>query len=323
MRAALYRRPGLADEVLEVVVLPEPLPQPGQVRVRMRFSGVNPTDWKRRLNEAPPHGEFQIPNQDGSGVIDMVGPGVDPARIGEEVWVFHGAVGHWYGTAAELLCVTDAQAVRLPEHITLEQGALIGIPYMTAAHALSYAPAGSRPTVLVQGGAGAVGFAALQLGRHERMRVITTVSSDDKAAIAAIAQPDAIVNYRSPDFPEDLARSAPEGFGLVTEVDLDRNLPTYVAHLQSGAHVAAYASDGFAEHVPVRALMFRNANLHFFVIYALPQEQIEAARAKVSEFLQAAPITTLPIREYSLEETARAHDDVQQGLIGRAVIRIE
>ena len=322
MRAVIYRKSGPAGQVLQVVDLPEPAPGPGQVSVRLAYSGVNPTDWKRRLNEAPRFGEFQIPHHDGAGLIDQVGPGVDPGRRGERVWVYHGAVGQPFGTAAEVVCVGDTQAVPLPPHVPLLQGATIGIPYMTAAHALSFAPGDTSTTVLVQGGAGAVGFAVLQLARARGMTVVTTVSNEEKASIARAAHPDAILNYRAPEFAKQLREVAPAGLELVTEVDLDRNLATYVDQLQAGAHVVAYASNGFAENVPVRALMFRNANLHFFVVYLLPDSQIESAVAAVRGLLDSGNLPSLPIHEYGVHEVAQAHDDVQAGLVGRAVIRL-
>ncbi len=323
MRAVTYTKPGPAGQVLRLSELPDPEPGPGQVRVRICFSGVNPTDWKRRSAEPPKYDGFQVPHQDGSGVVDRVGAGVNPDRLGQSVWVYHSAIGHAYGTAAEFLCIPERQAVPLPSHVSLLQGATLGIPYLTAAHALSFAPSLEGLNILVQGGAGAVGYAAIQLARSENARVVTTVSGDAKAELAGLAGPHVILNYRSSKFLDHLKEASGTGFDLVTEVDLGFNLPTYAEQLALDAHVAAYASDGSAAPIPPRVLMFRNAHLHFFVVYLLQDRQIDNAVAKVQVMLDDGVITALPINEYEFGHVARAHDAVEGGLVGRAVIRIE
>jgi len=303
--------------------IPDPLPRAGEVRVRIRYSGVNPTDWKRRTGEAPLHHGFQVPHQDGSGNIDLVGDGVKPERIGQRVWVYHAAVGHEFGTAAEYVCLPERQAVVLPTGISLAQGATLGIPYLTAAHALSFAKDLDNANVLVQGGAGAVGYAAIQLARQSNHTIVTTVSTDYKADLADQARPDAVLNYRSPTFASQLAGFAGTGFDLITEVDLRMNLATYIPHLACDAHIVAYASDGSDAPVPVRSMMFRNANAHFFVVYLLAQKQVDAAVESVQEMLTFGDFTSLPLHEYELDAVSDAHDDVQEGLVGRAIIRIQ
>ena len=322
MRAVIYREAGVAKEVLRTSEIPDPEPSFGELRVRISYSGVNPTDWKRRLGEPPQHGGFQVPHQDGSGIVDRVGDGVSPERLGERVWVFHAAIGHSFGTAAEYVCVPAWQAVPLPAEVSLSQGATLGIPYLTAAHALEYAPVRKGVNILVHGGAGAVGYAASQLARYMNARIVTTVSGEAKADIAHMARPDVVLNYRSAQYPTQLRDAAGQGFDLVTEVDLRQNLPTYVELLSLEAHVVAYASDGSAAAVPVRTLMFRNANVHFFVVYLLPRTQLEAAVAMVQGMIASQEVPTLPLHEYDFGDIATAHDDVQQGLVGRALIRI-
>lgn len=323
MRAVTYSRSGPAAQVLRMVEIPDPEPEAGQVRVRIAYSGVNPTDWKRRAGEGPLYGGFQVPHQDGSGVIDLVGEGVGPERVGERVWVYHAAIGHAYGTAAQFVCLPERQAVPLPDNVSLAQGATLGIPYLTAAHALAYLPAIEGSHVLVQGGAGAVGFAAIQLGRHMNARIVTTVSGTEKADLARMARADVVLNYRSPEFSAGLAEAARGGFDLVTDVDLANNLSAYVDQLSLGAHIVAYASDGSSASIPVRLLMFRNASAHFFVVYLLPDDEVAAAVSTVRAMLASRAFISLPLHEYELGDVARAHDDVQRGIVGRALIRIE
>jgi NADPH2:quinone reductase len=185
MRAAVYRRHGPAAEVLGVEELDQPQPGPGEVRVRVAVSGVNPTDWKSRQGASPEPvaGGFQVPNQDGAGVIDEVGSGVDPARVGERVWLYFAAWRRPYGTAAEYTVVPAHRAVPLPESAGLDLGASLGIPAMTAHRCLfADGPVDGR-TVLVAGGAGAVGHFAIELACAAGATVISTVSSGEKAAL--------------------------------------------------------------------------------------------------------------------------------------------
>jgi len=188
MRAAIYERRGPAEDVLRVVDLDDPVPDDGEVRVRVAVSGINPTDIKSRMGKSSGMGGAsdplawprQIPHQDGAGIIDAVGAGVDPGRVGEPVWLYHAAAGRPTGTAAQYVCVPSAQAIRLPAGIPMGQAAGIGIPFITAHRCLFADGDVSGLTVLVTGGAGAVGNAAVQLARWRGARVLTTVSSDEK-----------------------------------------------------------------------------------------------------------------------------------------------
>ena len=200
MRAAQYAPLGPAADVLSVVELDDPQPAPGEVRVRLSFSGVNPTDWKRRSVGPLAPGPAQIPNHDGAGVIDAVGPGADPQRVGERVWVFHAARNRTAGTAATLVCVPSAQAVPLPDHISLELGASLGIPYITAHAALTGDGPVAGQTVLVTGGGGAVGHAAVELGTFLDADVIATASTPEKAQSAGAAGARKVLDYRAVDY---------------------------------------------------------------------------------------------------------------------------
>src|SRR3954452_2064948 len=180
MRAARYERTGPAEDVIEITEIDTPEPGPGEVRVRVAYSGVNPTDWKSRAGATSGlSGAFQIPNQDGSGTIDAVGDGVDPARVGERVWIYFAAWQRPWGTAAEYSLVPGECAVRLPDNASFEVGASIGIPSMTA-HRCLFAD-GHLDRVLVAGGAGAVGREAIELAKWaSASEIIATVSSEEK-----------------------------------------------------------------------------------------------------------------------------------------------
>ena len=199
MRAALYDRYGSAGEVLRVEEIPTPEPGPGEVRVKITYSGVNPTDWKSRSGSTPrPIDGFQIPHHDGAGVIDAAGQGVDPGRIGQRVWLWFAAAGRHWGTAAEWTVVPAEQAVPLPDGASFELGASLGVPAMTAHRCLFADGPIDGKTVLVAGGAGAVGHFAIELAKFYGARVVTTVSGPDKAELAKKTGADLVVNYREP-----------------------------------------------------------------------------------------------------------------------------
>lgn len=320
MRAAVYEQMGRAADVLRVREVPDPRPGPGEVLVRVAASGVNPTDWRSRTN-ADPAFDWQIPHQDGAGTIEAVGQGVDAARIGERVWIYHAANARQYGTAAELTCVPSIQAVRLPDQVSMEQGAGLGIPSITAHWCLlGDGPIAGR-TVLVTGGAGAVGHAAIELARHAGARVITTVSSDGKAAIARAAGADAVLNYRDPDFLSALKVAVPEGVDRVVDVALGANLDADLSVLRPHGTIITYAVEARDLVVPVRRLMGVNANIRFMLVYGLRREAIEAAVRDISEALDRGRLTRLPEHEFSLQDVVAAHEAVEGGAVGKVLVR--
>lgn len=317
MRAIAYQAAGPAHDVLEVLELPDPQPAAGEVRVRIHTSAVNPTDVKRRLAETPPRGPLQVPHQDGSGVIDMVGEAVSSGRIGERVWVYHAAHDRAFGTAAEFVCLPAAQAVPLPDSVTLTDASLVGIPFMTAAHALSLAGDLDGASVLITGGAGAVGSAAISLARHAGAEVTATVSSPVKEQLAQKAGSHRVLRYTSGDWTTQLAEHA---YDAVIDVALGTNLPNYLPYLRRGAHVVSYSSDGNELHTSVRPLMFVNATLHFFVIYLLDAQALDTAVKQVCKALDAGIRPMLPVQHFDVTAGAEAHDFVEKRELGRAAI---
>jgi NADPH2:quinone reductase len=322
--AARYERTGAAREVLRVGEVDAPAPGPGEVRVRLRVSGVNPTDWKSRAGatERPLAHGFQIPNQDGAGVIEAVGEGVDPARAGERVWVFFAAWQRPWGTAAQWTVVPAERAVALPDGASDDLGASLGIPAMTAHRCLLADGPVDGATVLVAGGAGAVGHAAIELANWLGARVIATVSSEEKAALARAAGAHAVVNYRLSDAAEQIRVHAPDGVDRVVEVALGPNLALDLDVAGANAAIVTYADTGGEAAVPPRRLMAPNLVLRFVLVYTMPPAAIAAAVADVSAAVRDGALSTLPLHRFALEDTAGAHDAVEAGAVGKVVIDV-
>ena len=324
MLAATFEQTGPAD-LMRVREVAPPEPGPGEVRVRVRVSGVNPSDWKTRSGalgrELP--GPFQIPNQDGAGVIDRVGEGVDGARVGERVWLYFAAWQSPWGTAAQWTVVPAERAVALPDGASDELGASLGIPALTAHRCLLADGSIEGRNVLVAGGAGAVGHAAIELARWAGAHVITTVSDPEKAEIARAAGADAVVDYRAPDAVEQVREAAPEGVDRIVEVSLSRNLQLDLAVAAPHAVISSYANNGGDEvAVPIRRMMLANQLLRFVFLYTMPAEALRAAVAGVSDAVRAGALSTLPLHRFPLEQTGAAHDAVQGGAVGKVVIDV-
>ena len=320
MRAAVYRVTGAARDVLRIEEVGRPEPGPGEVLVRVHASGVNPTDFKTRAGAtARPIDEFQIPHQDGAGVIEAVGAGVDPARVGERVWVWLAAFGRRWGTAAEWTVVPARQANRLPDGASFELGASLGVPAMTAHYCLFADGPVAGKTVLVAGGAGAVGHYAIELAKHAGARVVTTVSSPEKAALAARAGADLVVNYRDPDALEQIKAFVPVA-DRVVEVALGANLALDLAIAGPSTVVVSYAADGPDPVLPVRACMTANVTLRFVLLYGVPAAALDAAATDVTAALAAGALTGLPAHRFPLSEIAAAHEAAERGAVGKVIV---
>ncbi|GAA1734259.1 NADPH:quinone reductase [Aeromicrobium alkaliterrae] len=322
MRAALYRRNGRASDVLEIVDLEVPDPGPGEVRVRIVTSGINPTDWKTRDGHAGrvPDG-FQVPHHDGSGVVDAIGPGVDHLAPGQRVWLYLSAFGNRYGTAAEHALVPAERVVPLPDDASHELGACLGVPALTAAHCLGGDPNDlSGTTVLVAGGAGAVGHFAIELAKHAGAYVVATVSSAAKRDLAIAAGADTVVLYTDPDAVEQiLAANGP--VDRVVEVALADNLALDLAVVAPGATIATYAAAGELA-IPASDFMVNNLSLTFTLLYGLTPEQMAAAVRWTSEAVAAGSLTALPIHPYALEQIAAAQDRVAENPVGKVLLQV-
>ena len=321
MLAAYYSQRGNSD-VLTVDEIATPGPGVGEVRVRLQVAAVNPTDWKSRAHAAPMDFDVQVPGQDGAGVIEAVGPGVDIGRIGERVWVYHAAFQRQYGTAAQFTVVPARQAVPIPDGIGIDQAAALGIPYLTAYGCLFADGPLDGQTVLVHGGAGAVGHAAIQLARRAGAHVVATVSSEAKGEIAADAGAHVVVDYTAEGAIEAIRSAARAGVDRIIEVDLTRNLDLDLAVIVPGGVIVTYAADAADPALPVRTLMTRNATLRFALVYGFPPALLAAGVAEVTAGLAAGDITPLPVVRFSLADIAAAHDAVQSRTPAKVLVDI-
>ncbi|GAA0394879.1 NADPH:quinone reductase [Microbispora corallina] len=334
MRAIVYEKTGDSD-VLREAERPVPEPGPGEVRVRVVRSGVNPTDWKSRRGRL----EFPeaVPNQDGSGVVDAIGPGVEGLRTGQRVWLWEAAWQRPGGTAQEYVVLPERQAVPLPDGASFDLGASLGIPALTAHRCLTVADGGpdrlapgalDGRTVLVAGGAGAVGNAAIQLARWAGAVVVTTVSSEEKAALARAAGASHVVNYREEDAAGAIRAAAPDGIDIVVEVAPGPNAGLDAAVLAPDGVVAVYANNGGDEiTVRVRELFTRNIRYQFVLVYTVTEAAKLAAVEDVSAAVAAGAIRVgteagLPLHRFPLERTAEAHDAVEAGTVGKVLVDV-
>ena len=323
MKAVWFEQNGPA-QVMQVGEMPEPEPGPGEVRIKVISSGVNPSDWKRRLGTTSPMAFPRvIPHQDGAGVIDRVGPGVPASRIGERVWLFESQFGRPFGTAAEYTVQPSGHAVAMPDSISFEQGACLGVPAMTAHRCLFADGPLEGKVVLVPGGAGAVGHYAVQEAKLAGATVISTVSSDHKAAIATAAGADHIINYRTEDVAARIMDiTGGEGVDHIAEVDFAGNFPVTSQVLKTNGVVAIY-SWGLIQQPPV-PLQFRNSNtlVRNVLVYEMPEPAKEAAIADITAWLESGALSHQVGPHFPLEETVAAHLAVEGGAIGNVIVDV-
>ena len=323
MKAVWYEQNGGAD-ILEYGDMPDPQPEPGEVRVRVVTSGVNPSDWKRRQGLTNKI-EFPrvIPNQDGAGIIDAVGSGVDQSRVGERVWLFESQFRRPFGTGAEYTVQPSGHAIRLPDNTDFSPAAGLGVPAMTAHRCVFADGPISGKTVLVPGGAGAVGHYAIQQAKLGGATVISTVSSDEKGQIALAAGADHIVNYREGETVEKI-RSLTGGDGVdhIVEVDLAANFPVRRQILKSSGVVAGYAAGN--SPAPSIPLQFDSTNvtLRMVLVYDMPEAAKDAAVADITTWLEDEKLIPFTGPHFSLKQLKDAHLAVERGAVGKVVIDV-
>jgi NADPH2:quinone reductase len=304
---------------LAVEEIDAPEPGPGEVRVKVAVSGVNPTDVKARSGAVPrPIRGFQVPHQDGAGVIESVGPDVDPARVGQRVWLMLAAVGP-YGTAGELCVVPQEHALPLSAEASFELGASLGVPAVTAQHCLLADGPISSQTVLVAGGAGAVGHFAIELARLAGARVIATVSSAEKAELARASGADLVVDYKDRDVVDQIKAFSPT-VDRVIEVNLGANLDLDLQLAHPGTTVVCYAASGSDPALPVRACMSANVVLRFVLLYGVVKHALLEAARGVNDAVAAGALTGLPEHRFTLDQIAAAHEAQEAGVVGKVLV---
>jgi NADPH2:quinone reductase len=325
MRAAIYKTTGPAAEVLKVEELPTPRPGVGEVRVKLAFSGANPSDVKSRSGASNRGWNFPvtIPHSDGAGVIDAVGAGVDAGLAGRRVWVYNGQWERAFGTAAQYIALPAAQAVPLPGSISFEAGASIGIPLMTAFHAVAACGSLIGRTVIVAGAAGSVGHYATQLARIAGAHVIALISSEAKAKIAREAGAHETVNYREEDVAARIkALTGGRGASCIIDLDAAGNGKHYAAWLEFGGKAVIYGSNAKDVSVPFGPMISNFVSMYFFIVYRLPQQQMRETIEGITQLLDAGLLTHPEPAIYALDDIAAAHQRIEAGANAKVLIRL-
>jgi NADPH:quinone reductase len=325
MRAAFYERNGAARAVLRLGDVPTPEPVPGEVRVKVMASGVNPSDVKAREGRTRKIAYPRvIPHSDGAGVIDDVGVGVDKARIGERVWIWNAQWKRAAGTCAEYAVLPEAMAVRLPEYVGFAEGACLGIPAMTAYQAVATAEVWAGSTLLVAGGAGGVGHYAIQFAKARGGVIITTVSSEAKAELARQAGADHTIDYKREDVGArvmDLTDNA--GIDAVIEMDLAANARLYPRVLRPRGAVVVYGTGTPEAQIPSQWMLVNAITLKFIYVYELTPEERAAAVGEITRMLEAKRLINNVAKSFPLAEIAAAHEAVEGGQVpGNVVVSI-
>jgi NADPH2:quinone reductase len=322
MLAVQYETSGPRLGELEVVELERPQAGPGEVLVRLRVSGVNPTDVGARSGRGFDRGHARVvPNHDGAGEIVAVGDGVVPARIGERVWVYLAQWRRAQGTAAQWIALPSERAIALPDSASFDLGAGLGIPALTAHRCLFLDGPIEGTAVLVAGGAGAVGHAAIELARFGGARVAATVSSAEKAQLAQAAGAQLVVNYRTEDVLEAVRSWAPEGIDRAVEVAIGANVELDAEVLAPNRDVISYGAPDKPIVVPF-AMMLKNGGVRFVLVYTMPEASKDQAVADITRALSAGALSALPALRFSLEQTDAAHEAVRSHAVGKVLIDI-
>jgi NADPH:quinone reductase len=325
VKAVWYERTGPAHAVLAPGEMPTPEAAAGEVRIKLAASGVNPADCYRRRGDSPMEFPRVIPDSDGAGTVDQTGLGVSPQWLGRRVWLYNDQRGRASGTAAEYIALDAGLIAPLPDNTPFDAGACLGIPCMTAHRCLFADGPIAGQTILVTGGAGAVGHYAVQLAKWAGARVIATVSSAAKAQQAVAAGADIVANYRS----EDAAARVLEvtsGIGVdrIVEVDFGGNLEACLKSIRLNGTIAVYASRGNLEPtLPVSAFMRKNATLRLMVLNTCPLDARRQAQREIVQWLETGRAIHRIAARFPLERTADAHLEVEAGgKLGTVVVDI-
>ena len=324
MRAAWFEAFGTAEDVLQTGELETPSPGPGEVLVRLQASGINPSDVKKRAGSFPAllDNGLVIPNSDGAGVIEAVGDGVDPTRVGERVWVYQAQYGRRFGTAAEYVAIDNARAPKLADNASFDIGACLGIPVMTA-HRCVFADGDVKgQTVLVTGAAGRVGFYAVQWASQAGAIVIATASNAEDADACRKAGAHHVVNHRDDNFVEAIKEAAGPGLvDRIVDVEFGANLATSVEVLRIGGVIATYSSVQVTEpRLPFFQMMYKDITIRFVIVYAMPEAAKDQAIADIDEALSENRLQHRIAATMPLKDIAAGNQLIEQGKIRGAVI---
>lgn len=329
MQAAWYEQQGSAREVIQYGEVQIPKPGPNEVRVKVYASGVNPSDTKARsgwggLPLAYPR---IIPHQDGAGIIESVGEGISPERIGERVWIYEAQRGRPFGTAAEFVVVPSNHVIHLPDQTDFASGACLGVPAMTAHRCVFADGSVEGQTILVTGGAGAVGYYALQLAKWGGARVIATVSRPEQEQLVQSADADHIINYKTEDVIQRIQTITEQERGIdrIVDVDLSANLDVAAAVLKPNGVVNTYnvGSPDNRPALPAQTFLVNGIVIRFVLVYVMPDAAKQHAIRDITAALEAGALQHNIARRFSLSDVAAAHEAQDSGqLIGKAIVEI-
>ena len=323
MKAAFYTAQGPAADVLQIGEQPTPTPQAGEVLVRVAASGANPSDVKSRAGSRPMAVPLIIPHSDGAGIIEAVGAGVDTARIGQRVWIWNGQWQRPFGTCAEYIALPSEQAVDLDDGTSFDAAACLGIPALTAFRCVFADGPVEGDKVLVSGGAGTVARYAIQMAKLGGAEVITTVSSEEKAAYAREAGADHVVNYRDENAAEQIL-DLTGGVHRAVELEFGVNANLLAEVMRPNGTIAAYGSAANpTPQIPFMPMMFKDLTLRMVLVYVLTPEARRFAVDGVSQLLATGRMTHSVAATYALAHVAQAHELVESAdKMGSVVITI-
>lgn len=323
MRAAYYEKNGSARDVLVIGDVDTPKPGPGEVRVRLHTSGVNPSDVKTRAGSRKMVAARVIPHSDGAGVIDALGDGVAKSRMGERVWIWNGQWKRPFGTAAEHIALPSPQAVRLPDNISFEEGACLGIPAMTAYHAVELAGVTKGMTLLVSGGAGAVSQYVIQFAKARGANIITTISSGEKATLAREAGADHAIDYKRENVGECVMEiTGKAGADAIIEMDIAANAKLISGVLRPKGRVIIYGTGAGEATIPTGFCLVNAIKLQFFLVYELDAQERERTIAGITRALEGGKLINRVFPQFKLADAAAAHEAVEKGTTGNVVISL-
>jgi NADPH2:quinone reductase len=326
MRAAYYEENGPAADVLHHGEIDTPKPGPGEVRVKLATSGVNPSDVKSREGRTRKIAYPRVvPHSDGAGIIDMVGEDLSTARVGERVWVWNAQWKRPFGTAAGYVTLPARQAVLLPNGVDFEIGACLGIPAMTAFHAVALADAWAGSTLLVAGGAGAVANYAIQFAKARGAVIIATVSSQQKADLALAAGADHTIDYKREDVGARI-NELTDGSGVdaVIELDFAANAKLLPSVLRPKGSVIVYGTGAPEATIPAQWMLVNGIVIRFMLVYELTKEEHQAAIAGITQMLEQKRLVHNVGARFPLDKIVEAHQAVESGkVVGNIVVRID
>jgi len=325
MQAAWYTKNGSAQDVLQVGDLPTPEPADGEVRVKLATSGVNPSDVKSRAGSRPVLGDRVIPHSDGAGIIDRVGGGVATSRVGEHVWIWNGQWRRPMGTAAEYICLPEEQAVRLPQGVDFDVGACLGIPALTAFHAVELLGGLDGKSVLVIGAASSVGYYVAQMARLRGARVIGTVGSPEKMALLSKVGVAETIDYKKEDVAAQVkALTAGHGVDFIVDMDFSTTtrLVTEAAIAEHGTVVCFGSNDPGPIPIHFPAWLQRSISIRFFLVYRLLPDERRRAVEGLTKLLEDGKLAHNIGQRFALSEIVAAHESVEAGAAGNVVMRL-